>query len=427
MRYYQSLSNGNLSPTDYSVFSWHLFCINLFQMKAVMEPVRPEIVEGEHLIEAFIGDAGGPTLIIVGSVHGNEPAGVKSLLQVAKQMSSVIDEIKGRIYFVAGNTRALPRGVRFIDRDLNRTWTQQNLAIVGTHESFKTSECQELAEIDQLLDSILITAKSEVYVLDLHSTSARGEPFATVGDTLRNREFARKFPVTILLGIEEQLEGTMLEYLNNTGAVTFGFEGGNHTSDETVANHAALIWLAMANTGILTEKDIPDIETHRKRLAAGKRRSRVIEVRYREAIKESDEFEMNPGFNNFDAITKGQVLAKNRFGPIRATESGLILMPLYQKLGEDGFFIGREVAVFWLAVSAILRRIGVQKLMPLLPGVRRDKSDPETMIVNTKTARFFPLQIFHLLGFRRLRWKLHELVVTRRRHDTVSPFTEQED
>jgi succinylglutamate desuccinylase len=396
-------------------------------MKAVMEPERPEIVEGEHLIEAFVGDARGPTLIIVGSVHGNEPAGVKALLQVTEEMSHVSGEIKGRIYFIAGNTRALPLGVRFIDRDLNRTWTQPNLATVGSRESFETSECKELSEIDQLLDSILITAKSEVYVLDLHSTSARGEPFATVGDTLRNREFARKFPVTILLGIEEQLEGTMLEYINNTGAVTFGFEGGNHTSDETVANHAALIWLAMANTGILTETDIPDVETHRDRLAAGKLRSRVIEVRHREAIEESDGFEMNPGFNNFDAITKGQILAKNRFGPIRATESGLILMPLYQKLGEDGFFIGREVAVFWLAVSAILRRAGVQRLMPLLPGVRRDKADPETLIVNTKMARFFPLQIFHLLGFRKIRWKLYELVVTRRRHDTESPFTEQEN
>lgn len=392
-----------------------------------MEPVRSEIVEGEHLIEAFVGDTSGPTLIVVGSVHGNEPAGVKALRQVAEEMSSLNGEIKGRIYFIAGNTRALPLGVRFIDRDLNRSWTQQNLATVGSHESFETSECQELAEIDQLLDSILITAKSEVYVLDLHSTSARGEPFATVGDTLRNREFARKFPVTILLGIEEQLEGTMLEYLNNTGAVTFGFEGGNHTSDETIANHAALIWLAMANTGILAEKDVPDIEKHRQHLAAGKNRSRVIEVRHREAINDSDEFVINPGFNNFDAITKGQVVARNRFGPIRANETGLILMPLYQKLGEDGFFIGREVAVFWLAFSAILRRLGVQKLMPLLPGVRREKADPEALVVDTTTARFFPLQIFHLLGFRKLRWVHQELVVTRRRHDTLSPFSEQQN
>ena len=31
-----------------------------------------------------------------------------------------------------------------------------------------------------------------------------------------------------MLGIEEQLEGTMLEFMNNEGAVTLGFEGGQH-------------------------------------------------------------------------------------------------------------------------------------------------------------------------------------------------------
>ena len=65
-------------------------------------------------------------------------------------------------------------------------------------------------------------------MIDLHSTSADGLPFATVGDTMRNRRFAQNLPVTILLGIEEQLDGTMLEYLNNLGAVTLGFEGGQH-------------------------------------------------------------------------------------------------------------------------------------------------------------------------------------------------------
>ena len=36
----------------------------------------------------------------------------------------------------------------------------------------RASEFREMSELDQQLDSILITARSEVYVLDLHSTSA---------------------------------------------------------------------------------------------------------------------------------------------------------------------------------------------------------------------------------------------------------------
>jgi hypothetical protein len=65
----------------------------------------------------------------------------------------------------------------------------------------------------------------------------------------------------------------------------------------------------------------------------------------------------------------------------------------------------------------------VQALMPLLPGVSRTP-DPDTLDINTRVARFFPLQVFHLLGFRRLRWSADRLLVTRRKYDTTSPFTE---
>ncbi len=390
-----------------------------------MELNQPEISDGDHVVGAFIGNASGPTLVVVGSIHGNEPAGLRALIEVSGQITSSNFSINGRVYFLAGNTRALRHGVRYIDQDLNRAWTRGNMGSLGTLVSMASSEGHELAEIDQQLDSILITAKSEVYILDLHSTSATGEPFATVGDTLRNRKFAQNFPVTILLGIEEQLEGTMLEYLNNTGAVTLGFEGGNHAAPETVANHAALIWLALANTGIMAAADIPDLAAHRSRLLAARRKGRVIEVRHREAIHADDEFQMDPGYNNFDPVAKGQALAKNRLGTIHAHENGLILMPLYQKLGEDGFFIGREVAGFWLALSALLRHARVHNLIRALPGVTQDKDEPETLKVNTKLARFFPLQIFHLLGFRKRRWIEHNLVVTRRKHDTESPFIDQ--
>lgn len=393
-------------------------------MKAAVQQYRPDISDGDHLIGAFVGDASGPTLIAVGSVHGNEPAGARALLVIAEQLRQMASDLNGRVYLLAGNTRALRENVRYIDRDLNRAWTPANMSSLRSKRARATSECRELDELDRTIDQILITSRSEVFVLDLHSTSAGGEPFATVGDTLRNRAFAQKFPVTILLGIEEQLEGTMLEYLNNAGAVTMGFEGGSHTSEHTFDNHTALVWLALLNAGILFENEIPELDRHRATLAAGKTRARVVEVRYRKGITADDGFKMNAGFNNFDPITAGQILANDRSGEVRATERGLILMPLYQPLGEDGFFIGREVAPFWLVVSGVLRRLRAQKLMTWLPGVRQESGDPDTLIVDTRLARFFPLQIFHLLGYRRRRWADRKLVVSRRKHDTVSPFTQ---
>lgn len=379
--------------------------------------------EHSHLIGSFVGDADGPTLIAIGSLHGNEPAGALALEEVAARLHELADRLQGRVYLIAGNMRALEKRVRFIDDDLNRSWTWKNMSPAGRIHSEDSAEAHEMNELVGLLDSILITARDEVYVVDLHSTSAGGVPFATVGDTIRNRAFARKFPVTTLLGVEEQLDGTLLEYLNNAGAVTLGFEGGKHDSPATVENHIAFALMALVNSGILRANDLADLPEHRLRLAAGVGRSHFYEVIYREAITPEDDFRMNSGFTNFDPVTKGQPLAKNGNGTVTSPNDGVILMPLYQRLGEDGFFIGRKIAPFWLTLSAFLRKLKAQKLMPLLPGVRRDPVDPETLVINTRIASLFPLQIFHLLGYRKRRWSGAKLIVSRRRHDTTSPFT----
>lgn len=381
-----------------------------------------EITEGQHVIGSYVGDPNGPTLIVIGGVHGNEPAGVLALSNLSGELVRLENNLKGRVYFLAGNTRALRKGKRFIYADLNRSWTAKTMSSDEAEDLLNSSEGIELAELDQVIDSILINARDEVFVLDLHSTSSEGMPFATVGDTLRNREFAQKFPVPILLGIEEELEGTLLEYLNNAGAVTLGFEGGQHLSTQTVENHRALVLLALANSGILDKRDVPEFDSSKTRLLSKTSAHTVFEIIYRHSVRPADEFEMNLGFNNFDRIEQGQTLASDARGPVRAPKSGQILMPLYQKLGEDGFFIGHRISPFWLWLSGVLRRMKIQNLVHLLPGVRRNSVEPSTLIIDTSIARVFPLQIFHLLGFRRRRWVNNKLIVSRRRHDTTGPF-----
>jgi predicted deacylase len=382
------------------------------------------ITPGEHLIGEFAGDRAGATLIVFGSVHGNEAGGALCLQKIAGILPEFAPKLRGRVYFLAGNTRAIAQSVRFIDSDLNRHWTAENVTHNRPHSPITTRRAEDLeqTEILTILDEILKTARGEVYALDLHSTSADGAPFATVGDTLRNRAFAQKFPITILLGIEEQLDGTILEYLNNTGAITLGYEGGQHYAEQTIKNHEALCWLALVHSGILAKNDLPDFEKHEEILKTVTGKPRIVEIRYRHAITESDEFKMELGFDNFQPVKRGEVLAADKNGAIRAGESGLILMPLYQKLGEDGFFLGREVAPFWLKLSGFLRKLNIAKLMRFLPGVRKSPFDDETLEIDTRIARLFPLQIFHLLGFRKRRWRDNKLIVSRRKFDTKSPF-----
>lgn len=382
-------------------------------------------IEHSHLIAKFVGDTDGPTLMAFGSVHGNEAAGAAALERVARTLTETRYDIRGRIYLFRGNTRALIKGVRYIDSDLNRHWTPENVIrnLPDTSIPPQLSEDLEQAELIEAIDQIIATAHSEVYAIDLHSTSAEGVPFATVGDTMRNRAFAQKFPVTILLGIEEQLEGTLMEYLNNMGVVTLGYEGGQHYAKSTVAVHEALTWRSIVNAGIIADSE--HLKRYDRVLLDATVRPKLFEVRYRHGITANDEFEMLPGFNNFDPVVRGQHLANEKLGKISAGESGVILMPLYQALGEDGFFIGREILPFWIRLSGVLRRLRVGNLMRFLPGVSVSREDPDTFRIDTRVARYFPLQIFHLLGFRKRRWQNKTLVVSRRKFDIQGPFGAQ--
>ena len=145
----------------------------------------------------------------------------------------------------------------------------------------------------------------------------------------------------------------------------------------------------------------------------------MVEIRYRHNILPGEGFFMKPGFENFDAIRKGDLLASDRHGEIRSLETGYILMPLYQSQGNDGFFLVRRVRPFWLRLSACLRAIGVGNVLQYLPGVERRGND--TLAVNSKIARWFVVEILHLLGYRRQRPENGTQVFRRRRETPVDP------
>lgn len=385
-------------------------------------PSEDSAVRG-HVVGRVRGGADGPTVVFVGAIHGNEPAGVEAARRVLPALERLAGRLRGDVLFLAGNLRALARGVRYVDADLNRHWTPARLAAnrPGSTAPAALSEDAEQRELLGDLGAAFASARGEVYVVDLHSTSAGGAPFITLGDTLRNRAFALNFPATVLLGIEEQLDGTLLEHLSNLGCVTLGFEAGQHRSPEAAGHDEAVIWLALVAAGCLARADAPGLEERVRALSRASGGGRFVEVRHRHAIRPEDEFRMEPGFQSFQPVGRGRLLARDRRGEVRARESGLVIMPLYQALGDDGFFLGREVRPFWLRLSRALRRLRVGDRVHWLPGVRRHPTDPDTLVVDTRVARLFPLQVFHLLGFRRRRWQGGRLEVGRRRYDLAGP------
>ncbi len=387
---------------------------------SVLPVPPPPAARPPRLIGRIQGGRPGPTLVAIGGIHGNEPSGVAALERVVAELTPRAAEIAGDLIALKGNLAAISAGRRYVARDLNRLWLTSRIQEISRAAEAPDAlpEDREQAELFRELEAAFTSARGRTYVLDLHSTSGAGAPFAVLCDTLPNRAFARRLPVPVVVGLEEQLEGTLLSFLSDLGHTTIAFESGQHDAPTSVENAEAAIWIALETAGLIDGKKLGAPGRVLATLkASGAGLPRVTEVRYRHAIKAEDRFRMDPGYTNFKPVQKGQPLARDRRGPVRSPEEGRILMPLYQPLGDDGFFLVKGFNPFWLKLSAVLRRLQADSIVHWLPGVTRHPERRATYRVNRKIARWYALEIFHLLGFRRTEQDSKFLLVARRPHD----------
>lgn len=370
----------------------------------------------------LLGDRGpanaGPVLITLGAIHGNEPAGMAALQRIFKRLDESDITLAGRFIGLAGNRKAFVAGQRYLDLDLNRAFQPQRLERLRDLGVVGCLEEAEVRELDERIRAIVDEAGGrQVHLFDVHSTSGSGAPFGVVDDILANRNFAFAIPVTHVLGLEEELAGTVTSYANRLGLVALAFESGQHDEPESVDRAEAAIWIALETSGVLPAGR-PEVEASRRLLRAeSSGLPHVVEVRHRHALQARQQFHMEPGFRNFDSIHVGQLLATDHGEPVKADTDALVLMPLYQGQGDEGFFVVHEVNTFWLRLSAWLRRTPIHGWLHLLPGVSRYPERPNTLLVDRHRARFLALPIFHLLGYRRELKDARTLVMTRRDRD----------
>lgn len=277
----------------------------------------------------------GPTLLLVGGLHGNEPAGVEA----CRRLLARLDEgsIAGEVVALAGNPAALAARRRYLARDLNRQWTPESLGAARAAAE-ADAETAIVAALADAIESALERARGPVFALDLHTTSAEGIPFAIAGGGEADRAFAREVPLPVIVGLQESLGGTLTGYLAARGCVALAVEGGQSDSPAAVAHLEAVIAVGLAAAGVA---ELAGIEEARARL--GRARGdlpRTIEVIVRHPVGAG--FRMEPGFANIERVAAGTLLARDAGGEIRAPFEGLVLLPLYQAQGSDGFFYGRE-------------------------------------------------------------------------------------
>ena len=374
----------------------------------------------KRVIGRYRGREAGPTVLCVAGMHGNEPAGVTALGRVFEALQSRRPPCRGELVGIAGNLRALAAGRRYLERDLNRQWRPEVLAGVGGGPAAVTAGA-ETAELQELRDAIhtsIAAKRGPTYFLDLHTTSSRTAPFAVINDTIPNRAFARSFRVPIILGLEEHVTGALADYAHSLGCITMGFEGGQHDDPRSVDLLEAAVWVALEATRFVAPQPGAQRGRWARRLAAAARGlPRYLEILDRYPVDRARRFTMLPGFENFQPVAAGQLVARDDHAPIRAWESARLFMPRYQQTGDDGFFLARAVKAHWLEVSTLLRGLRLDKVIHWLPGVRRHPAVHKTVVVNPRIARWYTLEVFHLLGYRRRPPENGRFVFSRREPD----------
>ena len=298
----------------------------------------------------FEGKEKGPLLIIIAAIHGNEQAGIRAL-ELSKKMLEVEPitnpsfVFHGRMIGLAGNLKAIEKGVRFIDEDLNRMWHPSNLShIKGKNSSDLNCEEEELVDLlDHISSYISSSEGEEVYILDLHTTSSGGGIFAIPNHDLSSLEIAKNLHAPVVLDMLRAIQGTTLHYFNqrtfSTPQVTsVTFEAGQHDDELSVNRCIAAIINCLKSIGCVRGQDVENIHDEIL-ISYSQNLPKLSRLLYKHEIRPQDNFIMKPGYNNFDSVREGEVLAFDQYGEIKAKFNGLILMPLYQNQGNDGFFI----------------------------------------------------------------------------------------
>jgi predicted deacylase len=355
-------------------------------------------IQNKRIIHHVKGREKGPILVFFGGIHGNEPAGVLALEKTLKLLDP--KEIKGEVIGIYGNLKALKQKRRFLNKDLNRIWTTSRVKELKT-KALLSAEEEEQSELYDIIVEILRGNDQPIYFIDFHTTSSPTLPFITINDALINRDFSMVFPVPIVLGIEEYLEGPMLSYLNKEGYVSLGFEAGQHVDPCSVTNCEAFIYLSLVATGSAPMESFERYPIYYKTLRNQARGLReVFEVMYKYEIKPFEDFRMNPGFVSFQKVKKGDELAVSNEKIIQSPYSARLFMPLYQKEGEDGFFIIKSIPKFFLELSALLRRFKADSLLTWFPGISWQSKSEGVLRANLKVTRYLAKSIFHLFGYR---------------------------
>ena len=291
--------------------------------------------------------APGPSLVVLGAVHGNEVCGAHAIVRAIDDLThGRLRLLRGRLTLVpVANPLAFAQVTREGQRNLNRRFLPQ-----PDPQDYEDRITHQLAPL---------LAQHEV-LLDLHSFHTPGDPFAMVGP--RNNSGAREpfaraaeeMALARALGAQQVVEGWLEvydraaglrgelpddegigtnEYMRSQGGYAVTIECGQHEDPEAIdvatrAIHGALAHLELAHVPAPPRFAGPA--------------ARLKDV----VLRESPADRLAQDWHSFDAVQAGDVIAHRADGtPVAAPYDGCVLFPHPEaEVGQELFYLAEPDA-----------------------------------------------------------------------------------
>lgn len=174
----------------------------------------------------------GPTVLILGGVHGNEGCGVKAIEEIKTWKIQ-----KGTVMLEIGNPEAVKRNVRYTEENLNRMFLPEDMMTEETKQSYEYTRAQYLKTLMSQADILI----------DIHaSNTPESIPFVIAEESAKS--IISQLPVLISCsGFDTFQPGGTDYYMNSLGKIGICIECGytkDDRSTETAINSVKALLVA---------------------------------------------------------------------------------------------------------------------------------------------------------------------------------------
>jgi len=291
----------------------------------------------------------GPLIIAIACLHGNEFLPYRAIDYIVKMLE--VEHVtnpgfvyRGRFVGLCGNLAATNAHQRYIERDLNRIWSES--LIEKLSDPTYVPLFQEEKELQSIWRNILQEVSrykgEQVIILDFHTTSSPGGVFCLPSDDPHSLQLAFDLFIPVVEGLKDSVTDSCLSFLTEEHlgkpTLAMSIEVGQHEDPNAIYVAIATMINCMRSAGSVHLDDVESrhddiLRIHSKGLP------KLSRLKYIHHIKEGDSFVMEPGFQNFQFVKEGELLAVDKNGRINCPMDGILLMPLYQAKGAEGFYI----------------------------------------------------------------------------------------